>query len=183
MKNLNELSVAVHANAVEKGFWDKNLSDEHCLMMVITELSEAIEADRIDRHADRFGFDTALACAFQGVVRPDWFMHAYKRCIKNTVEDELADALIRLLDLTGARKYDLNRMLLGLPNMEISFTENLFEICKEIAYYQHSKEARVNHLILRIIALCDHMKIDLNWHVEQKMKYNSFRPAMHLKNY
>ena len=183
MKTLNELSREVHANAVEKGFWDNTPSDEHCLMMVITELSEAIEADRIDNHADRIGFDTALANAFEGIVRPEWFAQAYNSCIKNTVEDELADAFIRLLDLAGARKYDVNRILLEHPNMKKPFTENLFRICKEIIYYRYTKAERVCYALLSVITLCNYMKIDLYWHVEQKIKYNSLRPKMHNKKY
>lgn len=183
MKTLNELGKEVHANAVEKGFWDNKPSDEHCLMMVITELSEAIEADRIDNHADRTGFDTALANAFEGVVRPEWFTHAYNNCIKNTVEDEMADAFIRLLDLAGARNFNVNRFLTVRPNTKKPFTENIFRICKEIAYYKYSMEERVSYALLSILELSGDMNIDLHWHVEQKMKYNSFRPMMHNKKY
>lgn len=183
MKTLNELSKKVHANAVEKGFWDNKPSTEHCLMMAITELSEAIEADRIDKHADVFCFESSLKCAYQGVVRPDWLNYCYDRCIKNTVEDELADALIRLLDLAGARNYDVNRFLLMYPDMDKPFTENVFRICKELCSYKYSMEERVSYALLCIKALCDYMQTPLHWFVEQKMRYNSFRPKMHCKKY
>ena len=183
MKTLNELGKEVHANAVEKGFWDNRPSDEHCLMMVITELSEAIEADRIDKRTDRFCFENSLINAHKGIVRPDWFIYCYNSCIKNTVEDELADAFIRLLDLAGARNFDVNRFLTVRPNTKKPFTENIFRICKEIAYYKYSMEERVSYALLSILELSGDMNIDLHWHVEQKMKYNSFRPMMHNKKY
>ena len=47
--NLNELRDKAYRIACDHGFHDKELSNEHCLMLVITELSEAVEADRKGR--------------------------------------------------------------------------------------------------------------------------------------
>ena len=44
--DLNALRDRAYKTACEHGFHDEELSNEHCLMLVITELSEAIEADR-----------------------------------------------------------------------------------------------------------------------------------------
>lgn len=45
-KDLNKLAAEAHANAVEKGFWEGKPSNEHFLCLVISELMEAVEADR-----------------------------------------------------------------------------------------------------------------------------------------
>ena len=42
----NDLTEKVHSNAVKHGFWDERRSNEHCLMLVITEIAEMVEADR-----------------------------------------------------------------------------------------------------------------------------------------
>ena len=47
----NELAFKAHSNAVEKGFWQEHLSNEHCLMLVIAEVAEVVEADRKDKRA------------------------------------------------------------------------------------------------------------------------------------
>ncbi len=47
----NEFAYKAHKNAKKKGFWKERLSYEHCLMLVITDIAEAIEADRKDRRA------------------------------------------------------------------------------------------------------------------------------------
>lgn len=47
--NLNKWRDRAYKTACEHGFHDKELSNEHCLMLVITELSEAVEADRKGR--------------------------------------------------------------------------------------------------------------------------------------
>lgn len=36
----NDLTEKVHSNAVKHGFWDEKRSNEHCLMLVITEIAE-----------------------------------------------------------------------------------------------------------------------------------------------
>lgn len=51
-KSLNELSAICHSIAVEKGFWEKERNVGEALMLIVTELSEAMEAHRIEDHAN-----------------------------------------------------------------------------------------------------------------------------------
>lgn len=44
--NLNELRNRAYKTACEHGFHDKELSNEHCLCLIVGELMEAVEADR-----------------------------------------------------------------------------------------------------------------------------------------
>lgn len=47
--NLNELRNIAYKTACENGFHDKDLSNAHILCLVISELMEAVEADRKGR--------------------------------------------------------------------------------------------------------------------------------------
>lgn len=47
--NLNELRNRAYKTACEHGFHDKELSNEHLLCLVTSELMEAVEADRNER--------------------------------------------------------------------------------------------------------------------------------------
>ena len=47
--NLNELRNRAYKTACEHGFHDKELSNEHCLCLIVGELMEAVEADRKGR--------------------------------------------------------------------------------------------------------------------------------------
>lgn len=49
---LNILRDRAYKTAYEHGFHEEELSDKHLLMLVITELSEAVEADRKGRRGD-----------------------------------------------------------------------------------------------------------------------------------
>ena len=55
--NLNELRDKAYQCAVAHGWHEDNLSDEHFLCLVISELMEAVEADRKGSHADIEAFN------------------------------------------------------------------------------------------------------------------------------
>lgn len=55
--DLNALRDRAYKTDCEHGFHDEELSNEHCLMLVITELSESVKADRKGK---RFVFSEIL---------------------------------------------------------------------------------------------------------------------------
>lgn len=179
MINLNELKDRAYKCSCEHGFHDKELSNEHYLMLVITELSEAVEADRKSKHANIGVFESLQK------TQPEIWDWNFKYCIKDTIEDELADTVIRLLDLAGVRKIDLsNRFILqNIVSKKRSFVENVYKISKELIYYKYTLEEQINYTIRQIFELAEIMDIDLLWHIEQKMKYNELRESMHGKKY
>ena len=182
----NKLKVKAHSNAVKHGFWEKRLSNEYCLMLVITEIGELVDADRNDLKADKVGFDTGMANAFQGIIRPDWFDKVFQRCIKNTLEDELADMAIRLFDLAGALGIDFDKMnpcRYYRAFDKFSFTENAFALCKGLSRDVIGIEKRIQFGIEYVNKWAESLNVDLAWHIKQKMKYNENRPIMHDKKY
>lgn len=54
--NLNILRDKAYKTACEHGFHDKELSNEHLLCLVISELMEAVEADRKGKRANENRF-------------------------------------------------------------------------------------------------------------------------------
>lgn len=54
--NLNELRDEAYSIARANGWHEEEHSDEHLLMLVITEIAEAVQADRKDKHADVASF-------------------------------------------------------------------------------------------------------------------------------
>jgi len=60
-KTLNELSSICHSIAKEKGFWDEERNIGEALMLIVTELAEAMEAYRKE---NKENFDEELADTF-----------------------------------------------------------------------------------------------------------------------
>lgn len=191
--NLNELRDKAYRNAVTHGFHDEELSNEHCLCLVISELMEAVEADRKGRFAkvpvDKKGtiFDERT---FH--YQNKYFAENFEAYIKDCVEDELADAVIRLLDLAGLRNISIDdfpeEAIYGASESCVgeTFTESIYAISTlPIRYfyeYDYSFESQICHMLLSIFGLAKHMNIDLIWHVEQKMRYNELRENKHGKS-
>lgn len=174
--NYNNLAFRAHQNAVSHGFWDSAQPYEHYLMLVITEIAEAVEGDRKSRY-----FTDAEA--FEKYEDRIPFEELFERYVKNTVEDELADVAIRLLDLAGARQISIEMKGFQWKFDKTSFTENAFRLCNILASDSTGIDAKIILGIKYIERWATYLKIDIEWHIEQKMKYNENRPCRHGKKY
>ena len=187
--NLNELRDRAYKTACGHGFHDKELSNEHCLCLVISELMEAVEADRKGKHADRESFKSS----YEDEEPHDDvnFKYCFEKYIKDTIPDELSDAVIRLLDLAGLRNISIDdfpkEAIYGASESCVgeTFTESIYAISTlPIRYfyeYNYSFESQIGHMLLSIFGLAKHMNIDLIWHINQKMRYNELGENKHGK--
>jgi hypothetical protein len=172
----------IHANAIAKGFYPENpkdRNDKEMLMLIICELSEAVEAHRENRWMD----------GRQGIIPeelakyPQEFEVNFKAWVKDTVEDEMADALIRILDFSehiGLVFSEDNLSIVAYPVQNESFAANCLSVVRDFA---SSSNRSIASAIKRIIGICDEYNIDICFHVEAKMKYNATRPIRHGKAY
>ena len=77
------LAAHIHATAIEKGWWQEDRNDGELIALMHSELSEALEAYRAGNPRSE---------------KIPEFSH---------VEEEYADAVIRILDVSAARGYDV----------------------------------------------------------------------------
>lgn len=117
--DINTLCKAAHDNAVEHGFYNDAANiDPHLLFaktiaLIHSELSEALEADRKNKHAKVTLYHSILETQ-QG--DKDAQRHWFELLIKDTVEDELADAVIRIFDYCGYAGIDLEAHIVEKMN-------------------------------------------------------------------
>jgi NTP pyrophosphatase (non-canonical NTP hydrolase) len=193
-KNLKELSEVIHRGNVERGFWDINRSDETMLMLVITEVSEVVEADRKGRYANPEEYKEALDRSlyitkhpsYRGSITPEKaFSVKFESHIKDTVEDELADTVIRCLDLAGARGLELKpaeNFLFSFKDHSIA--ETAYELTSKLAAFGNElTKQKINAAVGFVYCWCKHLGVDLDWHIEQKLRYNKTRGIRHGKIY
>ena len=189
--NLNELRNIAYKTACEHGFHDKRLSEEHCLCLVISELMEAVEADRKGKRADRESFKSSYED--EEPHNDVNFKYCFEKYIKDTLPDKLSDAVIRLLDLCGLRKIDIEdfteEMLYEAEESceDETFTESIYAIStipiRYLYEYDYPLEKQLNGMLLAIFGLANHLDIDLTWHINQKMRYNELRENKNGKRY
>lgn len=111
MKTINELAKEVHQNAVEKGFYErpKNLGEMIALMH--SELSEALEADREDNYMIPEKGESDIATINQ--QDDEDFKSMYAGFVKGNFEEEMADIVIRVMDLCAWKGIDLEQHILA----------------------------------------------------------------------
>ena len=108
LRGLNNLASDIHTAAKSKGFHNQPQETGTTLMLMVSELSEALEADRKGRYTKYELFHETLG--FLESIRdpkPDPFTEAFEDFVKDTHEDEIADAFIRLLDYVGKKQINL----------------------------------------------------------------------------
>lgn len=113
-----------------------------------------------------------------------------KRYLKYTdsVEFELADACIRLFDLSGLNDIDLGEISMDELKDSywfpyFSFTEYMYyftsRLCNPVEIESRTIDNVVRSVLREILGFCVKKNIDIFWHIDQKMRYNELRPFMH----
>jgi NTP pyrophosphatase (non-canonical NTP hydrolase) len=148
-KTLNQLCDEIHSKAVKHGFYDDEVNAfakacnldidaetlKHAffaqkIVLIHSKLSEALEADRAKKKANMVSLNNAVfELQEENSYGDTEFATLFQTYIKDTVEDELADAIIRIL------------------------------------------------------SLCEYLDVNIEKHVELKMRYNELREYKHGKNY
>ena len=162
---------------------------------------EAVEADRRGKRANVDWFEKKISTSriCQGldldIPKERGYEVTYNETIKGSIEEELADAVIHLLDLAGLRGISLEPAMKDINSDVIddsadscvseTFTETIYAISTLPVRYDGLFDfpTTVNDMIVSIFGLAKHLEIDLFWHIEQKMRYNDLREKMHGKKY
>lgn len=177
--DLNKLRDEAYETAKAHGWHDEEYSDEHWLMLIITEIAEAVQADRKGRYAHKELFDT------DEKDENVWAFN-FESYIKNRVEDELADIVIRCLDLWGLRNLNtyinsdyITTSIINLIESNPLFPEIAYKICDLITNEILDIPERIGCIITIVFLYCEKKGIDIEWFIKQKMKYNKLRPFRH----
>lgn len=189
-EKLSKLQQQVWKIARSKGWHEKRFSPFHWLCLVMTELSEAVEADRNGRRAQTAEFEEFLSkltkatdAETDSFIYQSWFMTSYKNLLKGSIEEEFADIVIRLLDI--ACEFYGEGMKWQDSEVTVStfctFSEKAWYFVREILDYDM---AALSHSIAYMYQWAEQEGINLDKQIEWKMKYNEFRPYKHGgKNY
>lgn len=130
MSSIKELQKEIHQIAKNKGFWDtdnlfiesndslllpetikmlvlhrQNLVISQKLMLIVSELGESLESLRNNKRSKNKIIDAQLDSKWG--INLEYTAKGFEEDIKDTFEDELADSIIRILDLVEWLGIDL----------------------------------------------------------------------------
>lgn len=188
-EKLNALKEQAYKTAVEHGFHEDVKPDVFYLGLVMSEAGEAINADRKGLHADTKAFEEEEASGLS-------FAENFRLHIKDSVEDEIADIVIRLLDFAGLKGYELSFISYYQQNNHV-FLRDLKKyglsgvLFKFMWFLSDALDENCTHpgIIVLLSVFSDSFGMftgsdkDLWWFVERKMKYNEQRPMLNGKKY
>jgi NTP pyrophosphatase (non-canonical NTP hydrolase) len=106
-EGLNASAQIIFQSNKAKGFWDKERNVGELLMLVTSELAEAMEAHRKGKFANWENYSGF--CLQSDYNRNTFDPTSFGHYVKDTFEDEIADAIIRLLDLSAGLGIDLEK--------------------------------------------------------------------------
>ena len=111
-ENLTEFSKDIHQGNVKRGFYDDPKEIGTVLMLIVTELAEAMESYR---SGNRLGSEKLAAMEWDSALDEDFSredINQFKAVVKDTFEDEIADTIIRLFDLCGWMNIDIHKHII-----------------------------------------------------------------------
>jgi hypothetical protein len=203
--NLNELATRIHEQNKAAGWWDIPRPRVQTAWLVVTELAEATEAERAGKYTNMAAFETDILDnkrVSREIYGPDperslsiMWETSFRRYVKDAFEDEIADAVIRLLDFAGSESIDIVlepedcKDYFDEYSTEIAFfsiTDSLRCLASNLDGYGGSFELRninirleVCHALGTLMVVAEKRGFDLWHHVDLKLKYNATRPKMH----
>ena len=190
-KELNKLKSIIYATEVAHGFHDEKHTVDHELGMVLSEIGEAIDADRNPNAPvpTQKTIDEARGLADEPDGQHVAFIAYFKDHIKGSVVEELADVAIRLLNLAGSldvefdEQSNLEEPILAsdatLPDQLFGFALGLGSLTFDFADDEEFADALQN--ITGIAKDYTHLNL---WQVVRlKMLYNDMRPRLNGKKY
>ena len=193
MRNYNELIEEAHGNAIERGFYpegeNKNIGE--LLMLIVSELGEALEAHRCGRFALK-NETTYFVTMFtlDNVKKDHIWISEFESKIKDTFEDEIADVFIRLFDLCGnlgiENLYSQDDIYVDHKNIGNLLLRCTTFICNIFHAYLWDKkrlDIEISRNINYLSWLCEIWDIPIEKHIKAKMAYNRTREHKHGKQY
>ena len=186
--DLQKLSQEAFETAKAHGWHDTEQPDETLLMLIITEIAEAVQADRKNRHADVARFKECMNALER--VGDDWFMTAFAEHIDGTVECEFADVVIRILDFSELRLFGFDSVNKRVRRTYERYKGNgwdagytlpmfCYTLISNIYDWRKPMEYNLSLVLERLLVYCKLEGIDIDFFVEQKMRYNKLRSFKH----
>lgn len=207
----NRLKFEAYNTAKAKGFHDHPFSPSEKIVLMISELSEMLEAHRkghqftapAGQTKARFIYNLKEIASSKNKEEAENFLNLFKQHQKDTIEDELSDVIIRLFDYAGAIGHTFEELKNNKEYMyeqmtTVEFPQKVLKLMVMFTdYYKtisnttiwdkirriFTKKIGMDDLLWKLIDFSQLNGIDIGSHIYLKMKFNETRDRMHGKKY
>lgn len=191
---LNKLCKEAHENAVKHGWWTEEKSFGELIALCYSELSEALEDYRKHCHPTEIYYECKnTKCDFNKGECESEFPGIFEDCRAKPcgIPTELADVLIRIFDMCGKYKVDLDdvtkepyRLMYNYNNFgEFIAQCHAYLSMADIFNNQEGKGDKkwlwIGGVVAEIKRYCLNNQIDIDQAIRIKMEYNKTRPYRH----
>ena len=176
----NKLIDQCHSTAKANGWWDEPRPHEEIILLIKSELFEAMDAYRSDKRACK---DDLLQIQLCSHARA--FKTIFEICLKDTFEDEIADTTIRIFDYLGFLGVHAN-IVGDIPIFtEVKFMEVLQKLDTKLSnmYTMDLLEFRLMDVLEHLYLIAKVYDFDLHTHIQLKLRYNATRGKKHGKKF
>lgn len=186
-EKINSLIATCYNAAKAKGFWDEPRNQDEAFALILSELFEAFEGHRKGKFSDMKQFlELTKNGEFDFENSPITTNHFFQTCIKDTFGDEIADTFVRLFDYFGGFGFGLHYAKIDKVILDEVITDNFGQTIHKILsviYRNYSPVYSPQFLYNILLDIVEKYSIDIERHIELKLKYNSLRPYKHGKQY
>jgi hypothetical protein len=189
---LQKLQQSVYEGNKQRGFWEAGVDENkgERVMLIITELAEVVEAHRKGNTISVYypTWVNVLDVLDDHIeVTPNFWKVVFVSQVKDTLQDEIADVVIRILDYTGGFNIEIRESTYCKESTG-NFAHDVLQLTHYCmaAYHSDIKEFTGkdwNYVLAAIIRFCEWYNINLIQHITWKLHYNSTRPYKHGKKY
>jgi len=188
----------VYAENKAKGFWKEREAiiasakgtalESTASHLVIMECIALINSELVEALTARIKGDTCSREALKEVMalEGDAFIAAFKGRVKDTEQDELADAVIRALDLLGGfnKKLEIENFLIDRENHSEDCLLAAMQVLNDATEALRKPEGNVWLHINKFIAFCiEYWGFFLEDQMLAKRKFNQTRAYLHGKTF
>jgi len=179
--NIIELSNKAYQSAKRRGLYDKEQPLEHYLMLVIDEISECHKAslEGIESEVGDFNdYIGNISTSVTGRAYDIIWLDVFDDYIKDSIPDELADICIMCFSALGWKMETMSKFEVEIIERNfVSISEVYFEPISQLLTTLSFRAAiaDIEYVAAYVTRYCKDNNIDLEWHVEQKMRYNELR--------
>jgi NTP pyrophosphatase (non-canonical NTP hydrolase) len=198
-KELNELALTIHEINIEKGFWKKGQTDydnTRIKLLVVSELFECFEAHRKGKTVDDYELHGVNELFVNYINFPNDFatkanfVRNFELHVKDTIEDEIADTMIRLLDYAAFLKVDFENLktkkIIANRYFSGDFIIDIDSLIDSSLFLLKGENLQLYNIMVcyqNIVDFAAAHLINLPMNLKLKIAFNRTRDKMHGKKY